>query len=128
MKRFLLLSLMLGMLIVAACGAEPTPMPTKAGPTAIPTEEPAAATPDEGPFDSPLAPSGSPLATPASDVFESPVGLPNPASKHCEDQGYSLELRTDANGTAGYCIFPDGSECEEWAFFRGECAPGTPAP
>ena len=24
----------------------------------------------------------------------------------------------------GYCIFPDGSECEEWAFFRGECVPG----
>jgi hypothetical protein len=44
------------------------------------------------------------------------------------DQGYKLELRTDASGTAGYCIFPDGSECEEWAFYRGECAPGTPAP
>jgi hypothetical protein len=22
------------------------------------------------------------------------------------------------------CVFPDGSECEEWAYFRAECAPG----
>jgi putative hemolysin len=134
MKRLLLMLLVVGILIIAACGAEPTPIPTKTLPTAIPTKEPAEATPDEGTLDSPLAPSptldasGSPLATPGPDAFESPVGLPNPASKFCEDSGYILELRTDANGTAGYCIFPDGSECEEWAFFRGECAPGTPTP
>ena len=121
MKRLISIPLILGMLIIAGCGAEPTPMPTKALPTAIPTEEPPAATPDEGSFE-------SPLATPTSDSFESPVGLPNPASKFCVDQGYKLEQRTDASGTAGYCIFPDGSECEEWAFYRGECAPGTPVP
>jgi len=23
------------------------------------------------------------------------------------------------------CIFPDGSECEEWAYLRGECGPGA---
>ncbi|MBN1138650.1 MAG: DUF333 domain-containing protein, partial [Anaerolineae bacterium] len=28
----------------------------------------------------------------------------------------------------GYCVFPDGTECEEWAFQRGECMPGTPKP
>ncbi len=63
--------------------------------------------------------------------FISPLaaGLPNPASKFCEDQGYKLEIRTAADGSqTGYCIFPDGSECEEWAFFRGECKPGTPKP
>jgi hypothetical protein len=26
----------------------------------------------------------------------------------------------------GYCHFPDGSECEEWALMRGECKPGQP--
>lgn len=51
--------------------------------------------------------------------------LPNPASAHCEDQGYQLEIRSDEQGNQfGVCIFPDGSECDEWAFFRGECAPG----
>lgn len=50
--------------------------------------------------------------------------LANPASKHCVDQGGKLEIRDETEGQVGYCLFPDGSECEEWAFFRGECAPG----
>lgn len=29
-------------------------------------------------------------------------------------------------GEYGMCRFDDGSECEEWAYFRGECAPGQP--
>ncbi len=56
---------------------------------------------------------------------EEPVGLPNPASVYCEEQGGTLELRTDADGGQyGVCIFADGSECEEWAYFREECQPG----
>lgn len=49
------------------------------------------------------------------------VGLANPASTYCEQKGYDLEIRDEAGGQAGYCIFPDGNECEEWAFFRKEC-------
>jgi putative hemolysin len=53
--------------------------------------------------------------------------LANPASVYCEGQGYTLEMRTDAadGGQYGVCIFPDGSECEEWAFYRGECRPAS---
>lgn len=52
------------------------------------------------------------------------VELPNPASAYCEEQGYRVEIRTDDQGNQyGVCIFPDGSECDEWAFFRGECGP-----
>jgi putative hemolysin len=52
--------------------------------------------------------------------------LPNPASVYCEQQGYMLEIRTDSVGNqVGICIFPDGSECDEWAFFRGECVPAS---
>ena len=52
-----------------------------------------------------------------------PADMPNPASVYCEQQGYRLEIRTAADGSqSGYCIFPDGSECEEWAYFRGECS------
>ena len=51
--------------------------------------------------------------------------MPNPASVNCEQNGGKLELRQDAlGGVAGICIFPDGSECDEWAFFRHECKPG----
>jgi putative hemolysin len=50
--------------------------------------------------------------------------LPNPASVFCEQQGYTLEIRTAADGSqSGVCVFPDGSECDEWAYFRGECTP-----
>ena len=50
--------------------------------------------------------------------------LPNPASVYCEEQGGTLEIRDEAGGQVGYCVFDDGSECEEWAFMRGECSPG----
>ncbi len=52
------------------------------------------------------------------------AGIANPASVNCEQKGGTLEIRTDATGSqVGYCKFSDGSECEEWAFYRGECQP-----
>jgi putative hemolysin len=53
--------------------------------------------------------------------------LPNPASRHCQGQGYRAAVRSDETGNQyGVCIFPDGSECGEWAFLWGECRPSTP--
>lgn len=55
------------------------------------------------------------------------ANMVNPASAFCEGQGLLLEMRTAPDGSqSGVCIFPDGSECEEWAYFRGECGPGGP--
>ncbi len=52
-------------------------------------------------------------------------GLPNPASVYCEQNGGKLRMQTDATGAVtGFCTFKDGSECDEWAYFRGECKPG----
>jgi putative hemolysin len=52
------------------------------------------------------------------------AGLPNPAAVYCQEQGYKHEIRTAADGSqSGVCIFADGSECDEWAFYRGECGP-----
>jgi putative hemolysin len=67
----------------------------------------------------------APASESGDTTFESPLGLPNPAAVYCIEQGYELETRDEADGQASYCIFPDGSECEEWAFFRGECEPGS---
>ena len=48
--------------------------------------------------------------------------MANPASVYCEEQGNKLEIRTGEDGSqTGYCIFKEGTECEEWAYFRGEC-------
>jgi len=89
MKLRLVVLVLLGAMILAACGGK-----------ADTTQE------------SPLAP-----------------GIANPASQYCEEQGYTIEIRTAADGSqTGYCIFDDGTECEEWAFQRGECKPGTPKP
>jgi putative hemolysin len=50
------------------------------------------------------------------------VNMPNPASVYCTQQGNKLEIRTAADGSqSGVCVFPDGSTCDEWAYFRGEC-------
>ncbi len=68
-------------------------------------------------------------------VSETPIAqstmetLPNPASAYCEQQGYKNEIRTAADGSqSGICIFPDGSECDEWAYYRGECKPAESTP
>ena len=52
--------------------------------------------------------------------------MPNPASLYCEQNGNKLEIRTAADGSqSGVCIFPDGTTCDEWAYFRGECGMET---
>ncbi len=61
-------------------------------------------------------------STPTASNLTPTTELPNPASKFCIEQGYNLTIRTNPNGSqTGYCVFPNGSECEEWAYFRGEC-------
>jgi putative hemolysin len=67
--------------------------------------------------------------TPAPVSTDTPqADMPNPASAYCVEQGYKSEIRTADDGSqTGYCIFPDGSECDEWAYFRGECGSTVPA-
>ena len=43
----------------------------------------------------------------------------NPASKYCVEQGGKSEIRKAENGGSyGVCIFKDGSEEDEWEYFR----------
>ena len=52
--------------------------------------------------------------------------LPNPASVYCKQNGHKLEIRTAADGSqSGVCVFQDGSTCDEWAYYRGECGPAA---
>jgi len=62
-----------------------------------------------------------------SDSTQPNAEIANPAAKYCEDQGFTREIRTSADGSQyGVCKFADGSECDEWAYFRGECKAGQP--
>ncbi|HDI73137.1 MAG: hypothetical protein DRO76_02810 [Candidatus Altiarchaeales archaeon] len=54
-----------------------------------------------------------PESTIEEELPEKETGVPNPAVVYCKDLGYNYE-----NGT---CIFPDGSECKMWDFYRGKC-------
>lgn len=73
---------------------------------------------------------GSEPAPPAAATASAPdsgsggARLANPASTNCVERGGQLEMIEGPGGTAGVCRFADGSRCEEWRFFRGECAPG----
>jgi len=54
------------------------------------------------------------------------ANIPNPASVYCKQNGNTLKIQTSSDGSQnGICVFPDGSTCDEWAYFRGEC--GLPA-
>ncbi len=59
-----------------------------------------------------------------SAVNEQP-GLENPASVNCEEKGGTLKIEKRGDGGEfGVCYFEDNRQCEEWAFFRGECPIG----
>ena len=54
------------------------------------------------------------------------ASMANPASVYCEQNGNKLEIRTAADGSqSGICVLPDGSACDEWAYYRGACGPAV---
>lgn len=66
-----------------------------------------------------LAGCAATTSAPASPHAGTEVGMPNPASVACANQGGKLDLRKDATGNVtGICVFADGRECEEWALYR----------
>jgi uncharacterized protein len=66
-----------------------------------------------------------PLASCTSDIQQAkptqPIGLANPASVNCLKQDGQLQMVDTSAGKVGICRFPNGKQCEEWAFLRGEC-------
>ena len=71
------------------------------------------------------APGSQPAPAPvATDMPQ--AGMPNPASVYCTQQGNKLEIHNAADGSQyGTCIAPDGSTCDEWAYYQGECGLGA---
>lgn len=55
---------------------------------------------------------GKPVTT-ASEDERGSVGVPPTAGEYCAKLGYTV--------TDNQCRFPDGTSCEQWAFYRAEC-------
>lgn len=69
-------------------------------------------------YTAPTPQTSKPNKMPEEEVY----GVPNPAPVYCRNLGYKDETRTDEKGSQyGICIFPDGTECDDWGFFRGKC-------
>jgi putative hemolysin len=49
---------------------------------------------------------------------ETGAGLANPASVYCEEQGGTVRMEEGPEGTVGICVFPDGTEVEEWEYWN----------
>lgn len=45
------------------------------------------------------------------------LGMPNPASQYCVEQGGRLLIKNEKNGQVGYCHLPNGQVIEEWSLF-----------
>jgi putative hemolysin len=49
------------------------------------------------------------------------IQIANPASLNCIEKGGKLSIVDKPEGQVGMCALSDGTVCEEWAYFRGEC-------
>ena len=49
------------------------------------------------------------------------MGIANPATIYAEEMGYKWRVERTSDGEYGIITFPDGTECEEWDFYRGQC-------
>lgn len=59
------------------------------------------------------------------DADDSDVGVPNPASVFCEEQGGTVRIETAEDGSqVGICVLADGAEVDEWEYYRAN----TPDP
>ena len=104
--------------MAVACTASTEPTPGKDGeqtsPIAAqqgPSQAPAGGKPAAPAKTSTPAPAPAPIA--GCTALPGPTGTANPAAVYCIDLGYKL------NGEQ--CAFADGTSCEEWSFYRGEC-------
>lgn len=50
--------------------------------------------------------------------------IANPASTKCMSDGGQEKIINGLLGQSSLCLFPDGSVCDEWAYYRGTCKKG----
>ncbi|TCL10023.1 hypothetical protein BXY66_2091 [Shimia isoporae] len=59
------------------------------------------------------------LAACTTEDTETTIGMANPASVFCVEQGGSSKIVEASDGSqSGICVLPDGSEVDEWEYYR----------
>jgi uncharacterized protein len=56
--------------------------------------------------------------------YSNQQAIANPASEKCIKDGGQDRILNGQNGQYGLCLFPDGTVCEEWAYYNGNCKKG----
>jgi putative hemolysin len=70
----------------------------------------------------PLLSSGNASVPASYEEANETAMIGNPASQHCVESGGKLVIHTaDDMSEYGICVLSDGTECDEWAYLRGEC-------
>jgi putative hemolysin len=60
------------------------------------------------------------------DEIAKDTALSNPATVYCLSQGGKFSMRKTLDGsTQGICELPNNIQCDEWAYYRGECPTGA---
>lgn len=62
----------------------------------------------------------APMTKPTTEITPN-AQIANPASLNCINNGGKLSIVDKPEGQVGMCTFSDGTVCEEWAYFRGQC-------
>ncbi len=59
------------------------------------------------------------LGPACSDEDNDDVQVPNPASVFCEEEGGTVDIVTDPDGSQrGICVLATGERVDEWEYFR----------
>jgi len=118
MKKFLMLALFLSVLTLSACTSK---VVDKVAPQAQPAQEEVISTSSASTTDS-LSTSTKVTYDIATTTASTTTGVSNPAANYCVSKEGTLKTITRADGNQyTICYFMDNRQCEEWAFFRGDC-------
>ena len=58
--------------------------------------------------------------------FKSSKQAVNPASTYCFEKGGKIQTKEVKGEVESICVLPDGSECEQWEYYEGNCPPTNP--
>lgn len=120
MKKFLTLALFLSLFVLTACGSKVDDEKVVTDQPVDSNMEDSATSTDDMPLEATTTPPK--IYDIATSTASTSVGISNPAAAYCVAKEGTLRTVTRPDGNQyTICDFMDNRQCEEWAFFRGDC-------